>query len=75
MINGELTLKLSKSYSRISRFRLNFSLGTDTKIAKWLRWQNNPSDIYVTNPPAVEKQNEFVFTSGLLFTSYKTDWS
>ena len=46
-------------------YRTNFSLGTITKIAKWLGWQNNLSDTYVTNPPAGKKQNELVFTSGL----------
>jgi putative salt-induced outer membrane protein len=45
--------------------RISFSLGTLTKIVKWLGWQNNFSDVYVTNPPAGKKQNEFVFTSGL----------
>ena len=46
-------------------YRINFNLGTLTKIVKWLGWQNNFSDTYVTNPPAGKKQNEFVFTSGL----------
>ena len=46
-------------------YRINFSLGTLTMIVKWLGWQNNFSDTYVTNPPAGKKQNEFVFTSGL----------
>lgn len=46
-------------------YRTNFSVGTVTKIVKWLGWQNNFSDIYVTNPPAGKKQNELVFTSGL----------
>jgi len=46
-------------------YRVNFNFGTITKIVKWLRWQNNFSDTYVTNPPAGKKQNEFVFTSGL----------
>lgn len=74
----EFTLKLGKSTSLLQNlaffpdltergrnYRTNFSLGTITKIAKWLGWQNNFSDIYVTNPPAGKKQNELVFTSGL----------
>ena len=34
-------------------------------IIKWLGWQNNLTDGYVTNPPAGKKRNEFEFTSGL----------
>jgi len=48
-------------------YRINFSLGTITTIAKSLGWQNNITDSYVTNPPAGKKRNEFVFTSGLHF--------
>ena len=77
-VGEELTLKLGKSTSLLqnlaffpdltgsgSNYRTNVSLSTVTKIAKWLGWQNNFSDIYVTNPPAGKKQNELVFTSGL----------
>jgi putative salt-induced outer membrane protein YdiY len=46
-------------------YRINFSLGTITMITKFLGWQNNITDSYVTNPPAGKKRNEFVFTSGL----------
>ena len=77
-LGEELTLKLGKSTSlqqnlaffpdltsSEGNYRTNFSLGTITKIAKWLGWQNNFSETYVTNPPVGKKQNEFVFTSGL----------
>ena len=46
-------------------YRANFTFGTVTRLNKWLGWQNNFSDAYVTNPPAGKKQNELVFTSGL----------
>jgi putative salt-induced outer membrane protein YdiY len=77
----EFKLKLGKNMSLTQRltffadlteressglnYRTNFSLGTVTKIVKWLGWQNNFSDSYVTNPPAGKKRNELVFTSGL----------
>ena len=77
-VGEELTLKLGKSTAllqnlaffpdltdRGGNYRTNFSLGTVTMIAKWLGWQNNFSDTYVTNPPAGKKQNELVLTSGL----------
>ena len=77
-VGEELTLKLGKSTSLLQglaffpdltdsggNYRTNFNLGTITKISKWLGWQNNFSDAYVTNPPAGKRRNEFVFTSGL----------
>ena len=77
-VGEELTLKLGKSTTLLenlaffpdltdsgSNYRTNFSLGTATTIAKWLGWQTDFSDAYVTNPPAGKKQNELVFTSGL----------
>ena len=77
-VGEEFTLKLGKSIVLLQNlaffpdltdsggnYRTNFSLRTVTKIGKWLGWQNNFSDTYVTNPPAGKKQNELVFTSGL----------
>ena len=78
-VGEELTLKLGKTTSLLQNlaffpaltenergnYRTSFSLGTITKISKWLGWQNNFSDVYITNPPVGKKQNEFVFTSGL----------
>ena len=77
-VGEEFKLKLGKNTSLIQNFayfpditepggnyRTNFRLGTITMIIKWLGWQNNLTDSYVTNPPAGKKRNEFVFTSGL----------
>jgi hypothetical protein len=76
-VGEEFKLKLGKNTSMIQNvaffpnltastgnYRVNFNLGTITKIVKWLGWQTNFSDTYVTNPPAGKKQNELVFTSG-----------
>jgi putative salt-induced outer membrane protein YdiY len=51
-----------------ANYRTNFNLLTVTRIVKWFGWQNNLSDMYVTNPPAGKKQNELAFTSGLRLT-------
>lgn len=50
--------------SDTGEYRATFDLGTVTKINSWLGWQNSISDIYVTNPPAGNKQNDLVLTSG-----------
>lgn len=77
-VGEEFKLKLGKNTSLLQDFayfpdltelgqnyRTNLRLGTITMINKWLGWQNNLSDSYVSNPPAGKKRNEFVFTSGL----------
>jgi putative salt-induced outer membrane protein len=46
-------------------YRSTFSLGTVTKINKWLGWQNAFGDIYVTNPPVGKKRNDLMLTTGL----------
>ena len=48
-----------------SDYRTVFNIGTVTKISKWLGWQNQFGDIYVSNPPVGTKDNDLVFTTGL----------
>jgi putative salt-induced outer membrane protein YdiY len=50
---------------KTGEYRFTFNLGTVTKISKWLGWQNQFGDIYVTNPPITAKKNDVVFTTGL----------
>lgn len=47
------------------QYRGTFNLGTVTKISKWLGWQNQFGDIYVSNPPVSAKKNDVIFTTGL----------
>ncbi len=51
-----------------SAYRGTFNLGTVTKISKSFGWQNQFSDIYVSNPPTGAKQNDLVITTGLNYT-------
>jgi putative salt-induced outer membrane protein YdiY len=48
-----------------SDYRVTFNVGTVTKISKWLGWQNQFADIYVSNPPVGSKKNDVIFTTGL----------
>ena len=48
-----------------SQYRWTFNVGSVTKISKWLGWQNQFGDIYVTNPPLSAKKNDVIFTTGL----------
>jgi putative salt-induced outer membrane protein len=49
-------------------YRATFNFGTVTKISKWLGWQNQFADIYVTNPPVGAKKNDLILTTGLNFS-------
>jgi putative salt-induced outer membrane protein len=67
---GKTTVFTEKLYlfpdlSNTGNYRGTFNLGTVTKISKWLGWQNQFSDIYVSNPPATAKKNDVIFTTGL----------
>jgi putative salt-induced outer membrane protein YdiY len=70
---GKSTLLTQKLYlfpnlTETGEYRGTFDLGLVTKISKWLGWQNQFGDIYVSNPPAGTKQNDVVLTTGLNFT-------
>ncbi|MGA9979247.1 MAG: DUF481 domain-containing protein [Candidatus Sulfotelmatobacter sp.] len=67
---GASTVVTQKFYfypdlSDTSQYRGTFNFGTVTKISKWLGWQNQFADIYVTNPPSTAKKNDIIFTTGL----------
>jgi len=49
-------------------YRGVFNFGTVTKISKWLGWQNQFGDIYVSNPPIGAKKNDLILTTGLNFS-------
>jgi putative salt-induced outer membrane protein YdiY len=79
-LGQELTQKLGKStvvtqnlylypdLQQTGEWRGTGNLGTVTKISKWLGWQNQFSDIYVSNPPSAAKRNDVLFTTGLNFS-------
>jgi putative salt-induced outer membrane protein YdiY len=57
---------LSGSYG--GQYRGEFDFGAVTKIGKWLGWQNQFTDLYVSNPPTGTKDNDVIFTTGLNFS-------
>lgn len=79
-LGEELTHKLGKNtviteklyfypdMSNTGEYRGTFDLGTVTKISKWLGWQNQFNDIYVSNPPGTAKKNDLILTTGLNFS-------
>jgi putative salt-induced outer membrane protein YdiY len=79
-LGEELTQKLGKStvvtqnfyfypdLQQTGQYRGTFNFGTVTKIGKWLGWQNQFGDIYVSNPPMGTKNNDILLTTGLNFS-------
>jgi putative salt-induced outer membrane protein len=70
---GKTTVLTQKLYlypnlTETGEYRGTFDLGLVTKISKWLGWQNQFSDVYVSNPPTGTKQNDVVLTTGLNFS-------
>jgi putative salt-induced outer membrane protein len=79
-LGEDLTHKLGKStvitqnlyifpdLSNTGEYRATFNFGSVTKVSKWLGWQNQFGDIYVSNPPSTAKKNDVIFTTGLNFS-------
>jgi putative salt-induced outer membrane protein YdiY len=70
---GKNTVLVQKLYfypnlTQTGEYRGTFDLGLVTKISKWLGWQNQFGDIYVTNPPPGARKNDVVLTTGLNFS-------
>ena len=59
------TLGFFPDLQQTGEYRFTFNFGTVTKLNKWLGWQNQFGDIYVTNPPLLAKKNDLIFTTGL----------
>jgi len=76
-LGEELMQKLGKStvvtqnfdfypnLQQTGEYRGTFNFGTVTKLNKWLGWQNQFGDIYVSNPPHGAKKNDLILTTGL----------
>lgn len=72
-LGEDLTHKLGKStvitenlylfpdLSNTGEYRATFNFGSVTKVSKWLGWQNQFGDIYVSNPPATAKRKRCYF--------------
>jgi len=79
-LGEELNQKLGKStvvtqslyfypdLQQTGEYRGTFNLGTVTKLSKWLGWQNQFGDIYVSNPPVGARKNDIILTTGLNVT-------
>ena len=49
-------------------YRVNFDIGLNTKLFKWLSWNVSLSDRYLSDPAPGRKTNDFLYTTGLGIT-------
>jgi len=50
------------------QYNANATINLSTKIKSFLSWQTTASDVYVSNPPAGTKTNDFILTTGFGFS-------
>jgi putative salt-induced outer membrane protein YdiY len=62
------SFRMFDNLSQTGEYRMNFDLGLDTKLNKWLAWQITASDRYLTNPAPGRKTNDLLITSGIHVT-------
>jgi hypothetical protein len=51
-----------------SIYRVNFDIGLNTKLLKWLSWNVSLSDRYLSKPAPGRKTNDFLYSTGLGIT-------
>ena len=51
--------------TRTGEYRVNFDLGTNTKLFRWLTWNASISDRYLSNPVPGRKRNDFLYSTGI----------
>ena len=54
------------------QYRMNFDLGLQTTIRKWLSWQVTATDRYLSEPVFGRKRNDVLLTTGLRATFSRT---
>jgi len=67
-LNGATSLvqsyRMFNDMSSLGNYRINFDIGANTKLSKWLTWNVSLSDRYLTNPAPGRKTNDFLYTTG-----------
>ena len=54
--------------SDTGEYRVNFDLGVVTKLRRWITWNVSLSDRYLSNPVQDNKNNDWLYSTGLGIT-------
>ena len=57
-------MRVFTNLSDLGVYRLNFDLGSSTLIRKWLGWQVNVSDRFLSNPVQGKQRNDLLLSTG-----------
>ena len=56
--------RMFTNLSDTGAYRVNFDLGTNTVLKRWLGWQVTVSDRFLSNPNAGRQRNDFLLSTG-----------
>ncbi len=59
------SFRMFNNLSRTGDYRINFDVGASTRLLKWLTWNLNLSDRYLSNPVPGRKKNDILYTVGI----------
>jgi hypothetical protein len=59
------SFRMFDNISDAGQYRLNFDLGSETKLSRWLAWQVTASDRFLSNPSPGRKTNDLLISSGI----------
>ncbi len=60
--------RMFNDLSHTGTYRVNFDVGTSTKLYKWLTWNLSLSDRFLSDPAPGRRTNDFLYTTGLGIT-------
>lgn len=60
--------RMFDNLTQTGQYRVNFDIGIDTKLNRWLAWQITASDRFLTNPAPGRKTNDLLLSSGFRIT-------
>lgn len=60
--------RMFNNLTNTGQYRINFDVGANTALTKWLTWTVAISDRYLSSPVPGRKNNDFLYTTGLGFT-------
>lgn len=75
-LGDDFTLKLNSTtaffqnaryfpnFSQPGEYRLNFDMGANTQLTKWLTWNTTVSNRYLSNPVRGRQNNDFIYSTG-----------
>ena len=62
------SFRMFNNLSDTGQYRMNFDLGANTRLLKWLSWNLGFSDRYLSNPVPGRKKNDILYTTGIGIT-------